>query len=372
VNASAISIPPFSANLVQLLSHRAGALISNVGKPGMPMETLIAGARNAIPELDKYSTGQIEEALLALGNSESVPAVQTEREQRSLERRAIIEGRTDEDGRQSEFVAEPVAKEELPGCLADYFDRLVKVHRLREVRALRGFCRVDPPAGADSYKVKCAPLAQQRTCWLPAVEVRGEGIYLELDPARVFAWEQLPAVIERQTLIRNNFVDALRNRAGDHDDDILPTARQVLLHTLAHLLMRQLSLECGYSSASLRERLYVNSGDAGEKELGLLIYTATTGADGTLGGLVRQGGPQRFGRTLLGALEGARWCSSDPLCIESRGQGADALNLAACHACCLVSETSCELRNLLLDRALLIGTPEKPDLAFFGEVERML
>jgi hypothetical protein len=103
-------------------------------------------------------------------------------------------------------------------------------------------------------------------------------------------------------------------------------------------------------------------------ELGVLLYTATTGADGTNGGLVRQGQPDRFEGVFLGALEGAGWCSSDPLCIECNGQGVDALNLAACHACCLVSETSCELRNTLLDRGFLIGTPARHDVGYFAEL----
>jgi hypothetical protein len=134
--------------------------------------------------------------------------------------------------------------------------------------------------------------------------------------------------------------------------------------------MKQLSLECGYSGASLRERLYVKDEQSapGGGELGILIYTATTGADGTNGGLVRQGQPNRFREILLAALEGAGWCSSDPLCAECKGQGSDALNLAACHACCLVSETSCELHNTFLDRGMVIGLPGHPELGYFAEL----
>ena len=102
--------------------------------------------------------------------------------------------------------------------------------------------------------------------------------------------------------------------------------------------------------------------------MGLLIYTATPGADGTNGGLVRQGRSERLREVLLAALQNAAWCSSDPLCIEFRGQGTDALNLAACHSCCLVSETSCEYRNTLLDRALVVGLPGRPEAGYFGDL----
>ena len=97
----------------------------------------------------------------------------------------------------------------------------------------------------------------------------------------------------------------------------------------------------------------------------ILIYTASGDSEGTMGGLVRQGEPSRLLRTLTAAVQKAQWCSSDPICIETHGQGADNANLAACHGCVLVSETSCEEGNRLLDRALLVGTPEEPRLAFF-------
>ncbi|TOO25242.1 hypothetical protein CGH41_18180, partial [Vibrio parahaemolyticus] len=101
---------------------------------------------------------------------------------------------------------------------------------------------------------------------------------------------------------------------------------------------------------------------------GVLISTASAASDGTLGGLVRQGKPKNFVNTLINALRDAEWCSSDPLCIDSEGQGSEALNLAACHACALVSETSCELRNMFLDRGLVIGTLDKPSMGLFSDL----
>jgi hypothetical protein len=369
VLASAISIPPYSSSLLQELSARCDAIVMNAADPTIPVTVLVNMVKNSLPDArDRYTDRQIEDALRHLsGGGQHAPTAASSKEYRSQERRAILEGRTDEEDPDSQFVARPVPRSELPPTLATYMSGLVRVHRLREVRALRGFCRIQPPGGLDPYTVRCAPLSVRRLDWLPAIEVRGEGVYLELDPNLVSQWEGRQAVKERMDLLHEHYRTSRPNAA---DPDQLPAARLVLVHTLSHLLIKQLSLECGYSGASLRERLYVGGGDGAPDELGVLIYTATTGSDGTLGGLVRQGRPERLERILMGALEGARWCSSDPLCIESRGQGVDALNLSACHACCLVSETSCELRNTLLDRGLLVGTPDAADIAFFGNALR--
>jgi hypothetical protein len=140
----------------------------------------------------------------------------------------------------------------------------------------------------------------------------------------------------------------------------------VLLHTLAHLLINQLSFDCGYGSASLRERIYCDAEHPERPMNGLLIYTASGDSEGTMGGLVRQGQPGRLENALTRALRQATWCSSDPICTESTGQGPDSCNLAACHSCALLPETSCEEGNRLLDRALVVGTAEQPALGLFG------
>jgi hypothetical protein len=136
-----------------------------------------------------------------------------------------------------------------------------------------------------------------------------------------------------------------------------------MIHSLAHALMRQLTLECGYSTASLRERLYVSDGVDGMT--GLLIYTATSDSDGTLGGLQRRAGPDLLGPTILGALKSVQWCSSDPLCISGLTAAPDSHSIAACHSCMLMPETSCEMHNRFLDRTLLIGSDDCPDTGFF-------
>jgi hypothetical protein len=137
-----------------------------------------------------------------------------------------------------------------------------------------------------------------------------------------------------------------------------------LLHTFSHLLINQLVYDCGYGSASLRERIY--AADDENNMSGILIYTAAGDSEGTMGGLVRMGQAGYLEATMARALDKARWCSTDPVCIESRGQGPDNCNLAACHSCALVPETSCEEQNRMLDRGVVVGTLDQLDTGFFS------
>lgn len=250
--------------------------------------------------------------------------------------------------------------------LDDRIDKVVLADRLREVRALEGFHRVTP-AGKDTL-VKAGLNHSMK--WLPAIEVRGEGIFVALDEGRLAVWEQQDAVRRRvaeldRRLERSFMVQRLRERTG-------PTLepRYVLLHTFAHLLIRRLAFESGYAATSLRERVYARSSeqDSSTKQAGVLIYTAAGDAEGTLGGLVRQGEPPNLQSTFLETLQDAMWCSSDPLCSENLVATFDSLNLAACHACTLVAETSCESGNYLLDRALVIGNEQEQLEGFFQPV----
>ncbi len=262
--------------------------------------------------------------------------------------------------------------------------RLVKVKKLHEIRALKGFSRLsvpeseqqtqdDEPHGKFSTygQTKISPVLVRPDLgklpfnqkWLPAIEVYGEGIFISLQENAINSW------LENNKQI-NDRVGFLKIRRDEHAF-YLPeaTARFILLHTLSHLLIRQLSFECGYSVSSIRERIYSSDSENGHKSMaGILIYTAAGDSEGTLGGLVREGGAERFGPILLKALQSAEWCSSDPICRESHGQGMHNLNLAACHACTLLPETSCVMSNRLLDRVLVVGLPEKNIKGFFTDM----
>lgn len=231
------------------------------------------------------------------------------------------------------------------------FGRVVLVDRLREVRALSGFSRVAP--GAALVPVDTT----RRHRWLPAVEVFGEGFLLTLDEDELAAWEQLEAVRARVAGMSADLDRSFQKERLDAVVGACLSPRFVLLHTLAHLLIRQLSFESGYTTASLRERIYARPE---QNQYGLLVYTAAGDAEGTLGGLVQQGESPRLAETLLRTAEAAAWCSTDPLCSEHTGQGFGNLNRAACHACALLPETSCETGNTLLDRALVVGAAGIP------------
>ncbi|WP_329011468.1 DUF1998 domain-containing protein [Streptomyces sp. NBC_01601] len=237
------------------------------------------------------------------------------------------------------------------------------VKKLREVRALKAFTRLaDPDSATDSHEV---PLSGSPMRWLPAMVVHGEGVFLRLDEDRLHSWENAVAVAARVERMRTAHQRVLDQRAGDPSRAAASpaTARMVLLHTLAHTLIDQWSLDAGYPAAALRERLY-----ADDHMAGVLVYTATSDSAGSLGGLVAQGEPDRLAAAIRSAVHRAEWCSSDPLCMETEASGTDGTNLAACHACVMLPETSCEHNNILLDRALLVGTPEEPDLGFFAGV----
>lgn len=248
---------------------------------------------------------------------------------------------------------------------SQYFTNVTLVHKLRETRALTGFTRVFADTDRDlNYLQGMLRLTENDERWLPAYMVFGEGVFLTLNEQRLRQWEAQPDIQNRvQPLVAR--YHALRQARHLRDRHVGP--RYVLLHTLSHLLINRLTFECGYSSASLRERLYVSENPAAPMA-GILIYTAAGDSEGTLGGLVRMGKPGRLEPLLERALSGARWCSADPVCMEMGqhgGQGPGSLNLAACHGCSLVPETACEEFNRLLDRGLVIGTFNDPTIGYF-------
>jgi hypothetical protein len=264
-----------------------------------------------------------------------------------------------------QLVLKPADLRRYATSFSRYFSHVTLVHKLRETRALTGFTRVfadtDRPLSDLQAMLR---LTEPDEKWLPAYMVFGEGVFLTLNEERLRQWEALPEVQQRVQPLVARYL-ALRQARHLRDRQIGP--RYVLLHTLAHLLINRLTFECGYSSAALRERLYVSENRSAPMA-GLLIYTAAGDAEGTLGGLVRMGKPGRLEPLLARALTGAQWCSADPVCMEmgqSGGQGPDSLNLAACHGCCLVPETACEEFNRLLDRGLVIGPFDNPALGFF-------
>lgn len=263
-------------------------------------------------------------------------------------------------GENTEFEIRPAPA---PPELAGWLGIVVRATRLREVRALRGFTRVFPPTPGEDDRI--SRIAAGPTNWLPAVENRGEGVFVQLRLDRVREWEQRGEVQDHVAILQRRYLQAWRSRGRSGTPPRQLTPRLLLVHSLAHALIRQLALSCGYSSASLRERLYVDSGDW--EMAGLLIFTSSPDADGTLGGLARQGESRNIVGLFEDSLASMAWCSSDPLCIEGIHALSAPASGAACHACLLASETSCENFNSFLDRALLVGTPGTPELGYFQD-----
>jgi len=240
--------------------------------------------------------------------------------------------------------------------------KIVLVHRLQEVIAQIGFTRLEAFAnninGEVDESAKPAMLARSIS-WLPAVENRGEGIFIQFSPEAINNWLLKAAVIKREDDLKSGYSVWKK----EHRNSTRPFhgAAYYMLHSLSHMLLTSLSLECGYPMSSMRERIYAEKG-----RYGILIYTGSSDAEGTLGGLVEAG--RNISRHLERALAAGKLCSNDPVCSHHRpeAEGDQNLSGSACHGCLLISETSCEQHNNYLDRSLVVPTLATPDAAFFS------
>lgn len=359
VMETALSIPPWSNRLPEEVGQFWGAL-ENVedmnGRIKLIEQLEVAGLKDVMDalELTRESLAQqVEEykRLVASSNTENLRV--DEHRQFSCE--------SSNPGDESQNFE--MRHESVPATMTKYFDRIVRLVRLREVRALKGFTRIFP-AGEKGQNI--APIYSEKKQWLPAVEVKGEGIFISFNHQILQKWEKGATAIIRANDIQSMYVRQWKEMHDDGSPDRTITPRFLLIHTFAHVLMKQLTMECGYSSAALRERLYVDQEDMA----GVLIYTSTSDADGTLGGLQRQGKSNNIANIVKSSIQSIEWCSSDPLCIEGLMCGVDSLSLSACHSCVLAPETSCEEFNRFLDRALLVGLPDEPALGFFSNLIR--
>lgn len=241
-------------------------------------------------------------------------------------------------------------------------EHLIAVDRLREVRVFQGFRRL-------GGQVIIRPDLVGEEYWTPAVELHGEGIFLSLDETVLASWENQAEVIKRAKTIQRRVDDnplmSVQELVGGTD---YTSARFLLLHSLAHLLIRELEFEAGVPAASIRERIYCCCDEIDGKMAGILLYTTSADQVGSLAGLSVLAEPVSFLRILRSALKHGEWCSFDPVCSEHEGSGPGALNRAACHGCCLLPEPSCEFNNCLLDRTFVVSIPHKDKIAhsFFG------
>jgi hypothetical protein len=366
VVASALSIPPVSEAAFQIVAEIWDVLTS---VPAEAVEGVLGG------QADKWG---IDPGLL----------VAAWKEKRSIESGAfdLSEGamRADEYAALSHERDDPVVGGIVPhfqnqlfepsDYLTPWFDLVGAVHRLREVRALAAFSRIDPwPVSADRVgealaEGKVAPLSRTPRNWLPAAEIRGEGIFLRFRGEAIDRWiTDNPDLAQRAKQLDDRSAQVALERGFARDYSITP--RLLLVHSFAHALIRQISIDCGYSSAAIRERLYISEATPDRDAMhGVLVYTGSPDSEGSLGGLVRLADPLLLEDVIRRTMASARWCGSDPVCLETQpGQAGDRISGAACHCCLLVPETACEKFNRELDRSVLVGSADGDYRGFFGE-----
>jgi len=348
---SSILIPPYTSE--GLRSSICKTELWNVFESqdgAMPVDVFIEPIAKEINEKVEVVKKEIEK-MLSISDEDVILDEENYRFQEFM----AFNGNIPTDTNEKDFLVQKIigSKYRIP-----HIESVTLVKRLREIRVQTGFTRIKPASAVGdgdendtTEEIEVVPMSEKKKGWLPGYEVRGEGIFLNFDVKNVISWENNISNTPRQKKI------AARGKRNPDPFGIVETLTPGLLaiHTLSHLLIRQLSFECGYSSSSLRERIYYSSNKK-HPMAGLLIYTADGDSDGTLGGLVRQGEPDYLNDIVKKSLRESEWCSSDPLCIESDGQGYLGLNMAACHACALLPETSCELLNRYLDRGSVSGT----------------
>ncbi len=233
-------------------------------------------------------------------------------------------------------------------------DNHIIATRLREIQVFKGFYRgfegttVKNEQAIEVKRELVKPDIVDECDWLPAIELFGEGIFFSIDEEILLKWEKIEAVQARAAVIMDKYEKIDNSLYGE----VEITPRFLLLHTLSHLLIRELESTSGYPAASLKERIYSS---IGQNMSGVLIYTTVVDIVGSLGGIVESAEPKEFLALMEGVFKHAQWCSLDPVCTEHEGQGPGWLNRAACHACALIPEPSCDHGNVFLDRVFVKG-----------------
>ena len=346
VNISALNIPPWSTNVSKILMNHLEAMEDR------DEASLIAYITKRVsPYLPGVPIERILETYHALTSEESKSHPSSQRELFEEEYRALCDEAEDE---KSDFCSRRM---DVPEKYRSLLESVTAVDRLTEIVAMVGFTRLQGWDGDLNSPCLAKIFSRDPGTWLPAIDMHGEGIFIRLNERKVVEWEKQNEKIYQPMMNRveeNHF----------HCENA--STRYVLLHTLSHMMIRSLAKMCGYQASSLKERIY-STYVGGKPMAGILIYTASSDSEGSLGGLVAQASADHIAENIDSLLEEAEWCSGDPLCMSStgvNGQGLFGLNYAACHQCTLLPETTCTMRNLLLDRAALVGRTEDGTVGF--------
>lgn len=247
--------------------------------------------------------------------------------------------------------------------LNKYFSRVVRITRLREVKVLLGFTRVDasdPDADAEDQPNIVMLTKGKTEKWLPAAEIHGEGVFIEFNHATVDTWIKQASVAGISKRYEESYKDFCEKKKWKVTT--LRNGLYVLMHTFSHLLIKHMAMSSGYSSAAIRERIYF-----GDKMSGILLYTGSSDKEGSLGGLVELGNIDKLRVLMRDAFQEALLCTNDPECMSNLPAGNNS-NGAACHSCCMISETACENGNRMLDRGLVVPIAGREDQSYFRDL----
>ncbi|MFD6445069.1 DrmB family protein [Promicromonospora sp. NPDC060204] len=263
------------------------------------------------------------------------------------------------EDRRNGFKVHPVP---VASTLGSVVHEVVAVDRIRKANAFIGFTRIDALDRVGDDAARIAPIAiSGKPTWAPATEDRGEGVFIRFSEHVVDAWEAgvlqsdvwaAHVAAHERNIERRQSTTAVAVDAEER----MPPPRYWALHTIAHLLIREMAMSSGYGSASLSERIYAwREDDNREAAAGILITTTSPDSEGTLGGLVDLARTDRLAEVMHEALHRAQRCSSDPICAHRMPKDQeDFLHGAACHCCGFLSETSCERANRFLDRRFVL------------------
>ncbi len=348
---SAISIPPYIDKLYVMIEDKKRELetyrgIAPILSPKTPEQVLY----------EKYFSHDYsyDELAKALKNIET--GVKDYLSIKESEYKAIM-NHNDPVNKKSPLIFN-AEESEVPKVLDPYFSRIIRINRLREIMCLKGFTRLDAPDPDAENQINIVPL-NNKDGWLPGVEIHGEGVFIEFNKNMIEKWLNTPSVLKLDKLVSNAFKDYCISRGWTVT--ISRGALYMLMHTFSHLLIKEMGDKSGYSSSSIKERIYCS-----DTMHAILLYTGSSDKEGSLGGLVELGKTNKLHNLIKSAFEEALICTNDPECMyEDLNSN---LNMSACHACCMISETACENGNRLLNRQLVVPISDKEELAYFKDL----
>lgn len=349
VSRSAISIPPWINPLYNLIDEHLRLIEETNEMFGEEGITKVYSKY-----FSAYSREEFDEALKQRMNN-----IKEFTEIKQMEYNAITHHNDPAyESNKKHFKAE---EDPLPDYLLKYFSRIIRVTRLREVRVLLGFTRVDAPDPDADEQPNIVPLSKGKVeRWLPAAEVNGEGIFIEFNKETLNQWLNSNYVKDISQKYSDSYIEFCKSKGWNIT--IVRNAIYVLMHTFAHLMIKQMSLSSGYSSSAIRERIYF-----GDKMSGILLYTGSSDKEGSLGGLVELGNIEQITNLMRDAFQEALICTNDPECMNNLPAGKN-LNGSACHSCCMISETACENGNRMLDRGLVVPIVNRENCSYFKEL----